>query len=153
MSSSSSIESVLTENRSFPPSKEFSAASRVGSMADYEAMYRRADEDPDGFWGEVAGELAWTKKWSRVLDWKLPDAKWFVGGELNASVSCLDRHVATWRKNKAALLWEGEPGDTRVLTYGQLHREVCKAANALASMGIKRGDFVAIYLPMIPEAV
>jgi acetyl-CoA synthetase len=153
MSSSSSIESVLTENRSFPPPKEFSAGSRVGSMADYEAMYRRADEDPDGFWGEVASELAWTKKWSRVLDWKLPDAKWFVGGELNASASCLDRHVTTWRKNKAALLWEGEPGDTRVLTYGQLHREVCKAANALVSLGIGKRDFVAIYMPMIPEAV
>ncbi|HEX5063632.1 MAG TPA: acetate--CoA ligase [Kofleriaceae bacterium] len=149
---SSSIESVLTENRSFAPSKEFAAASRVGSMADYEKLYRRADEDPEGFWGEVAGELAWAKPWQRVLDWKLPDAKWFVGGRLNASASCLDRHVTTWRKNKAALIWEGEPGDSRVLTYGQLHREVCKAANALIELGVSAGDFVAIYLPMIPEA-
>ncbi len=150
--STSSIESVLTETRSFAPSKEFAAAARVGSMADYEKLYRRADEEPEAFWAEVAGELAWTKKWDRVLDWKLPDAKWFVGGRLNASASCLDRHVATWRKNKAALIWEGEPGDSRVLTYGQLHREVCKAANALVELGVRAGDFVAIYMPMIPEA-
>ncbi len=151
--STSSITSVLTETRSFAPTKEFAASSRVGSMADYETLYRRADEDPDGFWGDVAAELAWTKTWDRVLDWKLPDAKWFVGGKLNASASCLDRHVGTWRKNKAALIWEGEPGDSRVLTYGQLHREVCKTANALVELGVNKGDFVAIYLPMVPEAV
>jgi acetyl-CoA synthetase len=150
--STQSIDSLLNEKRSFAPSAEFSKAARVKSMAEYEAMYAKADKDPDGFWGEIAGELAWAKPWSRVLDWKLPDAKWFVGGMLNASVSCLDRHVATWRKNKAALLWEGEPGDTRVLTYGQLHREVCKAANALTALGVRKGDFVAIYLPMVPEA-
>ncbi len=148
----SSIESVLTETRSFAPPEAFAKAARVGSMAEYEKLYRKADEDPEGFWAEVAGELAWTKKWDRVLDWKLPDAKWFVGGTLNASASCLDRHVGTWRKNKAALLFEGEPGDTRVLTYGQLHREVCKAANALVELGVRKGDFVAIYMPMIPEA-
>jgi len=150
--SSSSIESVLTETRSFPPPKEFAASAHVSSMAEYERLYRKADEDPDGFWGEIAGELAWAKPWNRVLDWKLPDAKWFVGGRLNASASCLDRHVGTWRKNKAALIWEGEPGDSRVLTYGQLHREVCKTANALVELGVVAGDFVAIYLPMIPEA-
>jgi acetyl-CoA synthetase len=149
---SSSIESILTETRSFPPPAEFAKHARVGSMTDYEALYRRADEDPEGFWAEVAGELAWTKTWDRVLEWKLPDAKWFVGGKLNASASCLDRHVATWRKNKAALIFEGEPGDSRVLTYGQLHREVCKAANALTALGVKKGDFVAVYMPMIPEA-
>jgi len=150
--SSSSIESVLTEKRSFAPPKEFAAAARVGSMPDYEKLYRRADEDPEGFWADVAGELEWAKPWKRVLDWQLPDAKWFVGGRLNVSASCLDRHVRTWRKNKAALIWEGEPGDSRVLTYGQLHREVCKAANALVELGVRAGDFVAIYLPMIPEA-
>jgi len=150
--STHSIESVLTENRTFPPGAEFSRAARVKSMAEYEAMYKKADEDPEGFWAEIAGELAWAKQWGKVLDWKLPDAKWFVGGQLNASVSCLDRHVTTWRKNKAALMFEGEPGDTRVLTYGQLHREVCKAANALVAMGVTKGDFVAIYMPMIPEA-
>src|SRR5215468_6155589 len=152
MTSSSSIESVLSETRSFAPAAEFSRDAHVKSMADYEELYRRAADDPEGFWADVAGELAWMKKWDHVLDWKLPDARWFVGGRLNVSVNCVDRHVATWRKNKAAILWEGEPGDTRVLTYGQLHREVCKAANALAALGVKRGDFVAIYLGMIPEA-
>jgi acetyl-CoA synthetase len=115
-------------------------------------MAERAAKDPDGFWAEIAGALEWNQKWSRVLDWKLPDAKWFVGGTLNASVSCLDRHASGPRRNKAALMWEGEPGDTRVLTYGQLHREVCKAANALTALGVTAGDFVAIYLPMVPEA-
>src|SRR6185436_17639235 len=150
--SPSSIESVLTENRSFPPPTEFAGRAHVKSAAEYEALYARAASDPEGFWAEVAGQLTWAERWKQVLDWKLPDAKWFLGGKLNLSVNCLDRHVATWRKNKAAILFEGEPGDTRVLTYGQLHREVCKAANALAGRGIKQGDFVAIYLPMIPEA-
>ncbi len=149
---SSQIDSVLTETRSFSPPEAFAKAARVKSLAEYEALYRRAEEDPEGFWAEVAGDLAWAKPWDRVLDWKLPDAKWFVGGQLNASVSCVDRHAASARRNKAAILFEGEPGDTRVITYGQLHREVCKAANALTSMGIGAGDFVAIYLPMIPEA-
>src|SRR5687768_4352876 len=150
--SSTSIESVLSETRTFAPPAEFAQQARVKSLADYEALYERAAKDPEGFWAEVAGELAWSQRWKKVLDWKLPDAKWFVGGKLNASVSCLDRHVASWRKNKAAIIFEGEPGDTRVLTYGQLHREVCKAANALTELGIRAGDFVAIYLPMIPEA-
>src|SRR5689334_2533153 len=101
--STSSIESVLTEKRSFAPPKEFSAEARVRSMADYDMLYHRADTDPDGFWGEIAGELAWAKPWDRVLDWKLPDAKWFLGGRLNVTASCVDRHAATWRKNKAAL--------------------------------------------------
>ena len=149
---SSSIESVLTENRSFPPPAEFAGQAHVKSAAEYEALYARAASDPEGFWAEIAGQLTWAERWQKVLDWKLPDAKWFLGGKLNLSVNCLDRHVTTWRKNKAAILFEGEPGDTRVLTYGQLHREVCKAANALAALGIKQGDFVAIYMPMIPEA-
>jgi acetyl-CoA synthetase len=151
--STQSIDSLLNEKRTFAPGAEFAKAARVKSMADYEAMYEKADKDPEGFWGEIGGELAWAKKWDRVLDWKLPDATWFVGGKLNATASCLDRHVGTWRKNKAALIFEGEPGDSRVLTYGQLHREVCKAANALVALGVGKGDFVAIYLPMIPEAV
>jgi len=150
--SKTSIESVLTESRSFPPPEAFAKQAHVKSMADYEALYAKAAKDPEGFWAEVAGELTWTKKWKRVLEWDLPDAKWFVGGQLNVSVNCLDRHAASWRKNKAALIFEGEPGDTRVLTYGQLHREVCKAANALHQLGIRKGDFVAIYMPMIPEA-
>ncbi|MBL0218382.1 MAG: acetate--CoA ligase [Myxococcales bacterium] len=151
-SKSSSIESVLTENRSFPPPEAFAKAARVGSLAEYEGLYARAERDPEGFWAEQAAELAWARPWSQVLEWKLPDARWFVGGALNASVSCVDRHAASWRKNKAAILFEGEPGDTRVITYGQLHREVCRAANALTALGIRAGDFVAIYLPMIPEA-
>jgi len=149
---SSSIESVLTENRSFPPPAEFAQLAHVKSAADYEAMYSRAAADPEAFWAEIASELSWAEPWTRVLDWKLPDAKWFVGGKLNVSVNCVDRHLTSGRKNKAAIVFEGEPGDTRVLTYGQLHREVCKAANALTALGVKRGDFVAIYLPMIPEA-
>jgi acetyl-CoA synthetase len=150
--SSSSIKSVLTETRSFPPPEEFARRAHVKSLAEYEALYARAAADPEGFWAGIAGELTWAEPWQRVLDWTLPDAKWFLGGKLNVSVNCLDRHVASWRKNKAAIVFEGEPGDTRVLTYGQLHREVCKAANALAALGVGAGDFVAIYLPMVPEA-
>ncbi|HLL21783.1 MAG TPA: acetate--CoA ligase [Kofleriaceae bacterium] len=149
---SSSIESVLTEKRSFAPPAEFAKHAHVKSIAEYEALYERAEREPEKFWAERASEIAWTQPWRKVLDWDLPDVKWFVGGKLNASVSCLDRHVASWRKNKAAIIFEGEPGDTRVLTYGQLHREVCKAANALIELGIREGDFVAIYMPMIPEA-
>ena len=149
---SNSIESVLHETRSFPPPADFAERAHVKSLSEYEDLYARAAADPDEFWGDIASELSWERQWERVLDWKLPDAKWFVGGTLNASVNCVDRHAHTWRKNKAAIVFEGEPGDTRVLTYGQLHREVCKAANALETMGVKKGDFVAIYLPMIPEA-
>jgi len=150
--SSSSIESVLTEKRTFAPPAEFAKQARVQSLGAYEALYERAAREPDKFWAEIAGELEWAHPWRKVLDWDQPDAKWFVGGKLNVTASCLDRHAASWRKNKAAILFEGEPGDTRVLTYGQLHREVCKAANALTELGIREGDFVAIYMPMIPEA-
>ncbi|MEO8706065.1 MAG: acetyl-coenzyme A synthetase N-terminal domain-containing protein, partial [Kofleriaceae bacterium] len=150
--SSTSIESVLSETRSFPPPAAFSKDARVKSLAEYEALYEHAARDPEGFWAEVASELAWVTPWQKVLEWDEPDAKWFIGGKLNASVSCLDRHAASWRRNKAAIIFEGEPGDSRVLTYGELHREVCKAANALTELGVRAGDFVAIYLPMIPEA-
>jgi acetyl-CoA synthetase len=150
--SDSSIDSVLIETRSFPPPPAFAQHAQIKSMAEYEALYQRAQANPEAFWAEIAGELTWGKHWAKVLDWKLPDAKWFVGGELNASVSCVDRHAHGPRKNKAALMFEGEQGDTRVLTYGQLYREVCKAANALTALGVGKGDFVAIYLPMIPEA-
>lgn len=151
--SQASIESHLSENRSFAPPPQFAAAAHVKSLADYERMHQRAIDNPEAFWAELAGELVWSKPWQRVLDWKSPDATWFGGGMLNAAVNCVDRHAIGSRKNKAALMWEGEPGDTRVLTYGQLHREVCKAANALTALGIAAGDFVAIYMPMIPEAV
>ncbi len=151
--SGDAIESVLQESRLFPPPASFAAQARVGSMAAYEALAARAAAEPERFWAEIASELTWAEPWKRVLDWDLPDAKWFVGGRTNLSVNCLDRHLAGPRRNKAALLFEGEPGDTRVYTYHQLHREVCKAANALDELGIRAGDFVAIYMPMIPEAV
>jgi acetyl-CoA synthetase len=147
------IESILHEKRSFPPSAEFSAQARIKSMEDYQALYDAAAADPEGFWGDLAEkELEWFEKWDKVLDWNPPTAKWFVGGQLNISHNCLDRHLTTWRKNKAALIWEGEPGDSRTLTYAQLHREVCQMANVIKSFGVQKGDVVGIYMPMIPEA-
>jgi len=115
------------------------------------AIYDRAAADPEAFWAELAGELEWMRPWEKVLDWQPPFAKWFVGGQLNASVNCVDRHVRAGRRNKAAIVWEGEPGDQRTLTYFDLHREVGRLANALKRLGVRRGDRVAIYLPMIPE--
>ncbi|MBX3157484.1 MAG: acetate--CoA ligase [Deltaproteobacteria bacterium] len=150
--SSTSIQSVLQETRLFPPPADFAEGAKVGSMAAYEALYERAATDPEGFWAEIASELRWDRPWTQVLDWKLPDARWFVGGQLNLAANCVDRHAASWRRNKAAILFEGEPGDTRVITYGQLHRDVQRAANALLDLGVAKGDFVAIYMPMIPEA-
>ena len=148
----SEIESILKEGRVFPPSAAFSEKAHVQSLEEYRALYDRSINSPDAFWAEQAETLVWQKKWDRVLDWQVPFAKWFVGGKLNLSENCLDRHVTTWRKNKAAIIWEGEPGDVRVLTYGELHREVCKFANVLKSLGVMAGDRVGIYLPMIPEA-
>jgi acetyl-CoA synthetase len=147
------IESVLQEVRVFPPPAEFAARARVRSMAEYEALAARAADDPEGFWAEQAGELHWHAPWSRVLEWKLPDAKWFVGARTNMAYNCLDRHLAGPRRDKAALLWEGEPGDERRLTYAELHREVCRFANVLVGLGVKLGDRVAIYMPLIPETV
>jgi acetyl-CoA synthetase len=141
----------LNEQRTFEPSDEFRAGAQIKSRADYERLYEEAKNDPEGFWAKIARELHWFKPWDRVLEWKLPSAKWFIGGELNVSYNCLDRHVATARKNKAALLWEGEPGDSRTLTYQQLLREVSRFANVLKSLGVKKGDRVAIYMGMVPE--
>ncbi len=145
------IDSVLNERRVFPPSAEFSAEAQVKDLADYERLYREADEDPDKFWGDIASELHWFKTWDKVLEWDIPWAKWFVGGQLNLSYNCLDRHVATWRKNKAAIIWESEPGEIRTLTYQQLLSEVSKFANVLKSRGVKKGDRIAIYMGMTPE--
>ncbi|HEY3967281.1 MAG TPA: AMP-binding protein, partial [Planctomycetaceae bacterium] len=145
------ITSVLQETRTFAPSREFSAAAHIQSEADYERMWTKGKDDPAGFWGELASQLDWFKKWDKVLEGEMPNTKWFVGGKLNASYNCLDRHLSTWRKNKAAIIWEGEPGDTRVLTYQDLHREVSKFANVLKKLGIKTGDRVTLYMPMIPE--
>jgi acetyl-CoA synthetase len=146
------IESILREGRKFPPPPEFSRAANVKTMAEYDALCRRAEQDPEGFWAECAKELAWFKPFDKVLEWKFPFAKWFLNGKLNASYNCLDRHLTTARRNKAALIWEGEPGDTRVLTYQMLASEVARCANALKSLGVKEGDRVAIYMPLVPEA-
>ena len=149
--SSTDIDSVLNEVRRFEPPKEFAAKAHVKSLAEYEALYKRSVETPEEFWADIAKELHWFKPWDKVLEWKPPFAKWFVGGQTNISYNCLDRHLSTWRKNKAALIWEGEPGETRTWTYQQLHREVCKFANVLKHLGIRKGDRIAIYMGMVPE--
>lgn len=145
------ILSILRENRVFNPSKEFSENAHIKSLAEYEQIYKDAEKDPEAFWEKIAGELHWFKKWDKVLEWNPPFAKWFTGGEINISYNCIDRHITTWRKNKAAIIWEGEPGDSRTLTYQDLHREVSGFANVLKSLGVNMGDRVAIYMPMIPE--
>ncbi|MFO0892879.1 MAG: acetate--CoA ligase [Isosphaeraceae bacterium] len=152
--SSGSITSVLHETRVFPPPADFAGKAHIGSLDEYQQIWNRAKDDPEGFWAEKAGEiLTWFKPWDKVLEWNPPFAKWFVGGQLNASYNCVDRHCEGPTKNKAALIWEGEPGDRRVLRYQDLHREVCRFANVLKGLGVKKGDVVAIYLPMIPELV
>ncbi len=147
------IESILQEKRLFEPPAQFSQNAHIKSLAEYQQLYDKAKADPQKFWAELAEtELHWFQKWDKVLDWTPPFAKWFEGGKINISYNCLDRHLTTWRKNKAALIWEGEPGDSRTLTYAQLHREVCQFANALKQLGVQKGDRVGIYMPMIPEA-
>jgi acetyl-CoA synthetase len=141
------LDTLLTEERHFPPSAAFAAAAQATRRTYQEAAADRLD-----FWAQRATELEWFTPWRQVLDWQPPHAKWFSGGTLNASVNCLDRHVRGAKRNQAALIWEGEPGDRRVLTYWELQRETCRAANALRRLGVRRGDRVAIYLPMIPEA-
>src|SRR6266853_3740884 len=148
---SSDIQSTLKEQRVFEPPSEFSSRAHIKSMADYERLYEEADRDPETFWANIARELDWFEPWNKVLEWDVPWAKWFVGGKINLSYNCLDRHLHTWRKNKAALIWEGEPGEIRTLTYQQLHSEVSKFANVLKSLGVKTGDRVAIYMGMTPE--
>lgn len=149
---STNIESHLVENRVFKPSKEFVKSARTNSFAEYKKLYAESIKSPEKFWAKQAGDLLWRKKWSKVLDWRPPFAKWFVGAKLNVSENCLDRHLSGPRRNKAAIIWEGEPGDRRVLTYQQLHREVCVFANILKRNGCKKGTRVLIYLPHIPEA-
>jgi acetyl-CoA synthetase len=146
------IESVLKEARSFPPSEAFRARARLGDEAEYRRLYRESIEEPERFFGRVARELPWIRPFERVLDWSgAPFAQWFVGGRINASAVCLDQHLATARRSKRALVWVGEPGDTRTFTYAEAHVEVCRLSNALAARGVKRGDRVAIYMPMLPE--
>ncbi len=145
--SSQNIDALLTEDRRFPPPPDFQAQANANDPD----VYEEAARDPEGFWARFAEELHWFKKWDKVLEWDPPYAKWFLGGKINVSYNCLDRHVATARRNKAALVWEGEPGDRQVYTYWDLYREVCKFANALKSLGVKKGDRITIYLPMVPE--
>ena len=146
------IDSTLTESRKFPPPAEFSARAWVKNFDEYQALCKRAEADPDAFWAECARNLHWFKPFSKTLEWNFPNAKWFVGGTINAAYNCLDRHLDGPRRNKAALIWEGEPGDSRVLTYQMLADEVGRCANALKSLGVKDGDRVAIYMPLVPEA-
>jgi len=145
------IESLLQEMRRFDPPADFAAKAHIKSRAAYDALVVKAREDNEGFWAGVASDLHWFRKWDRVLDWEPPFAKWFVGGKTNLSYNCLDRHLTGPRGAKTAILWEGEPGDKRELTYEQLHAEVCRFAGALAGLGVKAGDRVALYMPMVPE--
>ena len=145
------IDSTLDEQRSFDPPAEFSQKAQIKSLAEYEALYKESVEQPEKFWARAAEELYWFKKWDKVLEWKAPWAKWFVGGQINLSYNCLDRHVRTARKNKAALIWESEPGEIRTYTYQQLWKEVQKFANVLKNLGVRKGDRVAIYMGMTPE--
>ena len=148
------VASVMTEERMFPPPAEFSARARIGSLEDYRRLYDAAKNDPEGFWGERAAALPWTTPYTKVLDWHPPAAKWFVGGRLNASAACLDRHIAAGKGEKTALVWVGEPtGERREYTYRQLHAEVCRVAAGLRKLGIKPGEVVSIYMPMTPELV
>jgi len=148
---SESIDSVLQEQRKFECPDHFRQQAHIKTLSDYERLYSESVEQPERFWGRIAEDLHWFQKWDKVLEWNHPWAKWFVGGQINLSYNCLDRHVQTWRKNKAALIWESEPGEVRVLTYQQLHREVQKFANVLKSLGVRKGDRVAIYMGMTPE--
>jgi acetyl-CoA synthetase len=141
------LATLLSEQRRFPPAAAFAAQANAT-----EALYEAAERDREGFWAEQARALEWMRPWDRVLDWTLPHAKWFVGGQLNVAANCLDRHLGGPIRNKAAIIWEGEPGDRRVLTYWDLAREVRRAANALKQLGVRKGDRVGIYLPMVPEA-
>lgn len=149
--SSGQIDHVMREDRVFPPPAEFSSQAKIASLQAYDALWQEADSDPEAFWDRYAKELHWFKPYDQVLQWEPPFAKWFVGGQTNVSYNCLDAHLGTPRQNKAALIWEGEPGDQRVLTYGMLHREVCKFANVLKGLGIKQGDVVSMYMPLVPE--
>jgi acetyl-CoA synthetase len=173
-SGTENVESVMQESRHFPPPADFAEAAHVKSFEQYEKMHRASLEDPDRFWAEAAAELHWFRKWDRVLEWNLPDAKWFVGGKLNACYNCVDRQVASGHGDKVALVWEGEPGDNgaaparggtgltgrastsggyevRKLTYADLQRQTSKFANVLKSLGVNKGDVVTLYMPMVPE--
>ncbi|HIJ60558.1 MAG TPA: AMP-binding protein, partial [Nitrospirae bacterium] len=152
--SQESISVLMEEKRTFPPKKEFSEKAHIKSMEEYEKIYKRSVEDPEGFWAELAENmLIWQKKWDKVLSYNFqkPEIKWFIGGKLNVSVNCIDRHLNDSTRNKAAIIWEGDDGSYKTYTYQQLYYEVNKFANVLKKLGVKKGDRVTIYLPMIPE--
>ncbi len=154
MADTKKIEVLMTEDRTFPPSEEFSSRSHIRSMEEYEKIYKWSIEDPEGFWAEMAEKnLTWYKKWDKVLEYNFekPDIKWFQGGKINASYNCLDRHITTATRNKAAIIWEADDGSYRTYTYQQMYYEVNRFANVLKKHGVKKGDRVTIYLPMIPE--
>jgi acetyl-CoA synthetase len=147
MATSDRIETLLDEQRSFPPPAAFRAAAHVRD----ESPYEQARRDREAYWADWAKQLEWIRPWDRVLEWKPPHAKWFVGGKLNVSVNCLDRHVRAGRGGRPAFIWEGEPGEVRRLSYAELLAEVQKFGNVLTGLGVRKGDRVAIYLPMVPE--
>ncbi len=149
---SSQIDHVLDEVRLFPPSESFREQAHLKSLEEYETLYKESIENPEAFWAKQAEELHWFKRWDRVLnDDNPPFYKWFEGGTTNIAYNCLDRHLDSWRKNKAAIVWEGEPGDIRILTYQELHRQVCRCANMLRKLGVEKGSMVTLYMPMVPE--
>ena len=144
------IESILNESRIFPPPADFAADAEIKSFEEYERIYAEAAADPSAFWEKQAQKLDWFEKWTTVLEWNEPFAKWFVGGKLNVAHNCLDRHLGTWRRNKAAIIWEGETGEIKTITYLQLHQEVSRFANVLKKLGVESGDRVALYMPLVP---
>ena len=149
---SGQIDTVMIEKRLFPPSDEFTSQAKIASMEAYQSLYDEAKADPEAFWGRLAEEeLHWFEPFTKILEWDPPFAKWFTGGKTNVSYNCLDVHLDTERRDKLAIMWEGEPGDQRTLTYAQLHEEVSKFANVLKSLGVGQGDVVSIYMPMTPE--
>jgi acetyl-CoA synthetase len=148
------IAPILEEIQLFQPSSRIRMSASIKKLEEYQALYEKSIKDPEGFWGELAEQLDWYKRWDKVLEWDFnkPEINWFIGGKLNASYNCLDRHLNSWRSNKVALIWQGEPlEENRIFTYQQLHYHVCKFANVLKKLGVKKGDRVSIYLPMIPE--
>ena len=148
---SDGITSMMHEGREFPPLDDFSAQAHIKSFEEYQKLYKESIDDPEGFWGKQAEMLTWKKKWDTVLEWKAPFAKWFLGGKLNVTENCLDRHLST-RGDQAAIVWEANDGEVRTYTYKELHAEVCKAANVLRKHGIEKGDRICLYMPMVPEA-
>jgi acetyl-CoA synthetase len=159
MSSESAISSTMQENRKFPPPPAFSAVARVKTREEYNTLYKESIQEPDKFWTRIASELHWFQKWDKVLDWQVPNAKWFVNAKTNISFNCLDQQIAQGHGDKTAILWEGEPetapgagGEVRRISFNQLRDDVCRFTNGLKKLGVVKGDRVTIYMPQVPEA-